>query len=281
MLFGVKFSIITPSFNQGRFLRDCIESVRAQQGVEAEHIVVDACSTDATVAILREYPHLSWVSEPDWGQTDAINKGFLRATGDWVMWLNADDFLLPCALRQVAEFAGPRPQADVIYGDCDFVDATGQTVGQKREGDFSFWMLLFYGTYIPSTATFFHRRILEAGQLLNPSYKVNMDLEYYLRLADSGRQFLHLPEVLGCFRWHSSNVSTVHRATAVSEFRYLQRDYLQHRRCRWLACAPIPQGMHAVFRAFRLGRRLWRAACRPRSELRGNQLGWWHRPPAT
>jgi glycosyltransferase involved in cell wall biosynthesis len=80
---SVQFSFITPSFNQGRFIRDCIESVKTQERVDCEHIVVDACSTDETLSILKTYTHLQWVSEPDKAQTDAINRGFLRAKGDW------------------------------------------------------------------------------------------------------------------------------------------------------------------------------------------------------
>ena len=150
----VKFSIVTPSFNQGRFIRDCIESVRAQTETEWEHIVVDAGSTDETLAVLREYPHLKWTSEPDQGQSDGINKGFLRATGDWVMWLNADDYLLPGALRKVAGAASRWPEADVLYGECLFVDKDKRLLRRKRDHRFDFGVLVFYGCYIPSTATF-------------------------------------------------------------------------------------------------------------------------------
>ena len=105
----MKFSVITPSLNQGRFIRDCIESVRAQVEAEVEHIVVDGCSTDETVAILKSYPHIQWTSEPDRGQMDAINKGFRQARGDWLMWLNADDYLLPQTFARVAQFAQAHP----------------------------------------------------------------------------------------------------------------------------------------------------------------------------
>ncbi len=94
----IKVSIITPSFNQGRFLTDCIESVLAQVGVEVEHIITDAGSTDETIDVLNRYPHLKRKSESDKGMSDGINKGFLHASGDWVMWLNCDDYLLPGAL---------------------------------------------------------------------------------------------------------------------------------------------------------------------------------------
>ena len=120
----MQFSIITASFNQGRFIRECIESVLCQ-GVEFEHIIVDACSTDETLDVLRQFPHLQWTSEPDTGQTDAINKGFRRARGELIMWLNADDYLMPGALAVVAAHIAANNEADIVYGDCDYVNTNG------------------------------------------------------------------------------------------------------------------------------------------------------------
>jgi glycosyltransferase involved in cell wall biosynthesis len=96
----IKISVITPSFNQGRFLSECIESVQTQTGVDVEHIITDAGSTDETLDVLNRYPHLKWSSESDEGMSDGINKGFLNASGKWVMWLNCDDYFLPGALEK-------------------------------------------------------------------------------------------------------------------------------------------------------------------------------------
>lgn len=271
----MKFSVITPSLNQGRFIRDCIESVHAQAEVEVEHIVVDACSTDETVAILKSYPHVQWTSEPDRGQTDAINKGFRRASGDWLMWLNADDYLLPRAFAKVAQFAQAHSEADVIYGDSDFVDEQGNIVGRKREGDFSYWMLLFYGTFIPSTATFYRRKLIDDGYLLDASQKVAMDLEYYLRLAQAGFRFEHLPQPLACFRWHEANVSSVYYTRGHQEFRALQRHYLGLRRLQWLYNEPILCALHRGYQAWRLARRLGKRLWKPETEIVAS-FGWWH-----
>jgi GT2 family glycosyltransferase len=277
----MKFSVITPSFNQGRFISDCIESVRAQSGVEVEHIVVDACSTDDTVAILKSYPHIQWTSEPDRGQTDAINKGFRRASGDWLMWLNADDYLMPGAFASVTRFAQGHPKADVIYGDCDFVNEQGRIVGTKREGSFDFWMLLFYGTFIPSTATFFRRKLIDDGHLLDASQKVCMDLEYYLRLADAGVRFEHVAEPLASFRWHETNVSSLHRARAREEFRLLQRHYLGRRGLSLLANEPTLSLLHASYRARRFVRRLGNRLLKSRQKTAVKSHGWWRDAPAT
>ena len=225
----MKFSIVTPSFNQGRFLQDCIESVRTQTGVEYEHLIIDAGSTDETLQVLRNYPHLQWISEPDRGMSDGINKGFLKASGDWLMWLNTDDYLLPGALARVARFASQSPNADVIYGDCLFVDAQKKLLRRKRDHRFDWGVLLFYGCYIASTSTFLKRSIIQAGHLLDLNYRNCMDFEYYLRLSSQGFNFAYLPEALAAFRWHETNTSTQHADRRHLERLAIQRRFLQQK----------------------------------------------------
>lgn len=248
----MKFSIVTPSFNQGRFIRDCIESVRAQTEVDWEHIVVDAGSTDETLAVLREYPHLKWTSEPDRGQSDGINKGFLRATGEWVMWLNADDYLLPGALAKVAAAATRWPHLDVLYGECVFVDKDKRPLRRKRDHRFDFGVLVFYGCYIASTATFLRRRIIEAGELLDVNYRVCMDFEYYVRLAMRGYRFGYLPELLAAFRWHETNISSTFQARRRAERLQVQRNYLRQIRREWLGREWMLDALARIYQAKRL-----------------------------
>jgi glycosyltransferase involved in cell wall biosynthesis len=223
----VKFSIITPSFNQGRFIRDCIESVRTQTGVEWEHLIQDAGSTDETHAVLGEYPHLKCVIEKDGGMSDGINRGFRRATGDWVMWLNTDDYLLPGALRHIADFSLRNPHADVVYGDTEFVDVDRRLIQRRREHDFNYNVLVYYGCYIQSTATFIRRGIINAGYLLDTNYRVCMDYEYYVRLARSGFRFAHTPKALAAFRWHESNTSAIHVRRRLEERWQVKREHFQ------------------------------------------------------
>ncbi len=156
-------SVVTPSYNAAEFIEDAILSVARQQGIAAEHIVVDGASTDSTLEILQRYPGLQWISERDHGQSDAINKGFLRATGDLVGWLNADDYYLPGGLEAIARAAREHPEADVIYGDCVFVDREGRVLRSKVEHEFDSGILMHFGCYIPSTSTFFRRRLVESG----------------------------------------------------------------------------------------------------------------------
>jgi len=269
----MKLSIVTPSFNQGVFLEDCLGSVKEgasrlmsldpAEPVSVEHIVVDACSTDGTLKILEEWKQstarlpfgnysLNYTSEPDRGQTDAINKGFRKTSGDWVMWLNADDYLMPGALEKMLLFAGRHPGADVIYGDCIFVDEKGNKIREKLEGPFDFGMLLFYGCYIPSTAAFYNRRVLERGLYLDASYKVCMDYEYYMRLATEGCRFLHLAEPLACFRWHGSNVSTLHGDIRGRERLKVQRWVLARMGLSWVGRGWILALLHRLYQAKRV-----------------------------
>ncbi len=222
----IQFSIVTASYNQGRFVRDCIESVRAQTGVTWEHIVQDAGSVDETLAVLREYPHLQVWCEKDQGMSDGINRGFRKARGEWVMWLNTDDYLLPGALAKVAELAARVPQADFIYGDTHFVDAEKKLLRVKCEHAFDFGVLLYYGCYIQSTATFLRRQILDAGHLLDVNYRVCMDFEYYVRLARLGYRIEYIPSALAAFRWHETNTSAVQHQRRATERIRVQRQYL-------------------------------------------------------
>jgi glycosyltransferase involved in cell wall biosynthesis len=252
-----KFSIITPSFNQGRFLPDCIKSVISQSGVDVEHIVIDAGSTDETIDVLKNHSHLQWVSEADAGMSDGINKGFLKATGDWVMWLNCDDFLLPGALAKVAEFIRKNPEVDIVHGDCNFVRADKSLIRRKYDHPVDGFTLLLAGCCIPSTSTFLHRRIIETGHLLDISYKVCMDWEYYLRLIRNGYRFGYLRVPLAGFRWHGDNTSVVHSKRGEEEALLLQREHLDGLNLpSWLGLASLLSCLRWPARAVRVLKRL-------------------------
>ncbi len=215
-------SVITPSLNGGEFIEDAIQSVLQQESIKVEHIVVDGVSSDNTAAVLERYPQLRWTSEPDHGQSDAINKGFLRATGDLLGWLNADDYYLPGGLEAMARAAQDHPEADVIHGDCVFVDGNGRIVRSKVEHDFDPAILMYFGCYIPSTATFFRRRVIESGLLLDSGYRVCMDFEYFARLAHAGCRFHYMPRFIAAFRWHGNNISLSQSARRAEERRQVQ-----------------------------------------------------------
>ncbi len=185
--------------------------------------MIDAASTDSTFEILERHSHLRWISEPDRGQSDAINKGFRMATGDLVGWLNADDYYLPGGLEAIARAAEQHPEADVLYGDCIFVDPEGRIVRSKVEHDFDQQVLLYFGCYIPSTSTFFRRRLIERGLLLDCDYRIAMDFEFFARLARLGCTFHYVPQFIAAFRWHEDNVSLRNADRRAEERRLVQR----------------------------------------------------------
>ncbi|WP_456426211.1 glycosyltransferase family 2 protein [Rhodocaloribacter sp.] len=204
-----KISIVTPSFNQGRFIEQAILSVAQQDYPSFEHIIIDNCSTDETLSILEKYPHVVWVSEPDQGQSDALNKGFKRATGDYVGWLNADDYYLPGCFRQVADFMEKHEAVDVAYGNFRAIDAAGNVLEKRRELPFDLFMLKYlHVLYIPTTATFFRRKVFDEGNFIDIAYRYSMDYEFFLRLALAGYRFGHLDAFLADFRWHEDSKST-------------------------------------------------------------------------
>src|ERR1039458_6299993 len=202
-----KISIVTPSLNQGTFIEDAILSVAKQGYPNFEHIIVDGCSRDNTLAVLRSFPHLRWISEPDQCQSDALNKGFRMASGDLVGWLNADEYYLPGAFEAVAKCYVGNPATDILYGDSIFVGAEGQLLRAKKAHVFSYAVLLYYGCFIPTDALFFRRHLIEQGFFIDIDYRIVMDFEYLVRLAASGKTFKYINRIIGAFRLTGSNLS--------------------------------------------------------------------------
>src|SRR5688572_17831514 len=133
-------SIITPSFNQARFLEETIQSVLSQDYANIEYLIVDGGSTDGSLEIIKRYAgRLAWwVSEKDQGQTDAINKGFARAQRKILAWLNSDDTYLPHAVSEAAAYLLSNPEAGMVYGDANLIDEAGRTIGRfpARQTDY-------------------------------------------------------------------------------------------------------------------------------------------------
>jgi glycosyltransferase involved in cell wall biosynthesis len=207
-----KFSIVTPSFNQGAFIEEAIRSVWKQNYRNCEHVVVDGGSTDHTVAFLQKLCRtegettLRWSSEPDRGQAHALNKGFALATGDIIGWLNSDDRYRPGAFRKIAAIFSQHPEIDLVYGDYTLMDVHGRIQKLRREIAFNRFILMYHRVlYIPTTATFFRRRIIDDGNLLDERLHYALDFDFFIRLAARGYRFLHVRELLADFRLHDSS----------------------------------------------------------------------------
>jgi glycosyltransferase involved in cell wall biosynthesis len=230
----MKISIITPTYNYGRFLEANLRSVEAQQGdFEIEHIIFDCMSTDFTESIVNHRGRIKGLTlvyrrEIDSGQTNAINKGFAIASGDIVAWLNADERLLPGALEIVRNAFLQNPGIDIIFGNSNYIGVDGNIIEIKREFGFSFRMLIEYGCYIPSCATFFRRSVFLKGGVLDEQMRVCMDYEWYVRLYVSGLKFLHIDETIAEFVWHESNISMKFRERSDIEHRYVVSTYVDN-----------------------------------------------------
>ena len=198
-----RISVVTPSLNQGRFLERNIQSVLAQDYPDFEHIVIDAESTDETLEVLERYPSVRWVSEPDDGQTNAINKGFAMSGGDVFAYLNSDDVYRPGAFtKAVAAFQDPLCQ--VVAGNCDILDENGVVSGEYRAELSAREDLLRYwrwgkGVCIPQPAVFVRRNLIEQLGGFDEAYDMAMDFEMWLRLAKRA-EFTILDETLAGFR---------------------------------------------------------------------------------
>jgi len=199
-----RVSIVTPSYNQARFLEATIQSVLAQDYPNLEYIIVDGGSTDGSVEIIRRYADRLawWVSEPDRGQTDAINKGFAHASGEIFAWLNSDDTYEPGAVAEAAAFLAAHPQVGLVYGDASFIDAEGRVIGRFNARQTSLKRLRRGGVYIPQQAAFWRADLWHQVGPLDPSFYFAMDYDLWVRLAQVS-EIRYLPgRVWANFRLH-------------------------------------------------------------------------------
>jgi glycosyltransferase involved in cell wall biosynthesis len=195
-------SILTPSFNQACWLADNLRSVANQTHPHIEHIVMDGGSTDGSVDILRGQagPHVRWVSEPDRGQSHALNKGFAESRGGIIGWLNSDDaYFTPTAVAEAVQLFERCPDVDVVYGHAALVNADGLILQMIWVPPFSY-RLFRYHNFISQPAAFIRRYALEA-RIADEAYDYSMDRELWLRLGRHHR-FVRLDKVLAVDRHH-------------------------------------------------------------------------------
>lgn len=200
-----RVTVVTPSFNQGEFIRATIESVLAQDYPNLEYLILDGGSTDGTAAIAAEYgSRLRFLSEPDRGQTHAINKGFGMAAGEVVAWLNSDDVYLPGAIRQAAAALAKNPAAGYVYGEGYLLDEAGAITGRfPHTQPFDLWRLMHLSDYILQQTCFFRRTALAAVGPLRESLHYGMDWDILIRLGVR-YPVVYLPWYLACLREHGA-----------------------------------------------------------------------------
>lgn len=196
-------SIITPSYNQARFLEDTLRSVLCQDYPRMEYIVMDGGSTDGSEAIIQRYSDqlAYWISEKDAGQADAINKGFLRATGDIIAWINSDDMYYGCyVVSQAVKVLQDQPQAGMVYGNGVMVDAEGRLLDWHPYRQYTVEDLLAFNVLL-QPAVFMRREALFEAGLLRPESHLILDHELWVRIA-AARPIVHVDETWAAERTH-------------------------------------------------------------------------------
>jgi glycosyltransferase involved in cell wall biosynthesis len=219
----VRFSIVTPSYNQAPFIAETVQSVLTQEGdFEIEYLVMDGGSTDGSVDVIRHHADqvasgawvsrcagvtMVWDSQPDRGQADAINRGLRRARGDVVAYLNSDDTYLPGALQAVARTFADTPEADIVYGDGDVVGGRGELLWEWRSRSYDQRLMTTYyflwnsfTNFVMQQATFWQRAVHDRIGLFDESFHFVMDAEYWIRASAAGLRLQHLQQKLATFR---------------------------------------------------------------------------------
>ncbi len=196
-------SIITPSFNQAAFLEETMRSVLEQDYPNIEYIIMDGGSKDGSLEIIQKHAGqlAAWESKPDQGQTDAINQGFAKASGEIFAWLNSDDILLPGAVLAAVKALQANPQVGMVYGDALLINAEGKKIGDFPAAQTDLRKLRQGYVHIPQQASFFRAGLWKQVGPLDPSFYFAMDYDLWVRLAAKA-PLLYVPELWAAFRLH-------------------------------------------------------------------------------
>jgi glycosyltransferase involved in cell wall biosynthesis len=251
-------SIVIPSYNQGRFLGETLDSAFAQDYAPTEVLVLDGASRDESFDVLKRYdgrPGFWWKSEPDKGVVDAVNQGLGRARGEICCILSSDDCLAPGAVRQAVEALKAEPALVLVYADAEYIDAKGRTIGGTNVGPYSLERLLARQTFIMQPSAFFRTRVAREVGGWRPEVSYVADNDLWIRMALRG-PFARVPGVWSRYRFHEA-----------------QRDTQQERIVReWgLAVADVlPNLSPRLRRAARLG-------CHLTAHRYSGHRPWWER----
>lgn len=244
----MRVSIVTPSYQQAPFLEAAIRSVLEQDYPDIEYFVIDGGSTDGSVDIIRRYEGrlAGWVSERDEGQGEAVNKGFSRASGDVIGWVNSDDLFQPGAVRAAVESLLRNPQAGMVYGDVVSIDGEGRPFNVMT---YAPWTLddLMQFNILGQPAVFMRRSVLQQAGFLDPTFHYMLDHHLWLRMAMRA-PIVYVPQRLAAARYHpaAKNIALADRFGAEA-----------YRLIAWMQQQPALQEPFS-----RLRRRIWAGAYR-------------------
>jgi glycosyltransferase involved in cell wall biosynthesis len=219
-------AVVTPSHNYARFLAYTIDSVLAQKYSKLSYFVQDNASTDGTRNLLESYASsLSWSSEPDTGQANAVNRGFRRLDGEIMAYLNSDDVFLPGTLAYIAKAFMNNPQVDVVYGQRIYINENGLEIGRCVLPPHD-PKIIKWADYIPQETMFWRRRVWEKVGPLDESFDFAMDWDFILRAQAAGFRFKRLPRFLAGFRVHAAQKSTARVSVGQEESNRLRLAHL-------------------------------------------------------
>lgn len=221
-----KISVVTPSFNQAQFLEATLNSVHSPGYPNVEHIVVDGGSVDGSLEIIERYQGrlAYWCSEPDEGQTDALIKGFSRATGDILCWLNSDDLFEPNALFEVADYFSTHPEVEFVYGDSTWIDTKGRVLKPKREHRWNRFVWMFDHNFIPQPSAFWRASLYKRVGGLDATFDLAMDADLWIRFAEV-TQPRHVRRLWSRMRFYAEQKNTRLRAQSGVEGRAIRARY--------------------------------------------------------
>jgi len=224
-----RISVVMPSYNQCQYVERSILSVLNQNYPNLDFIIIDGGSTDGTVDVIRKYSqHLSyWISEPDNGQSDALNKGFARATGDIFAWLNSDDIYTPRAFERVTAALAAFPAKKIVHGDYLFIDSDDRTTGYQYAFDFNLNQFKYEGYHIWAQSMFWRREVHKRFGGFDIRLHKTMDYQMILEFGINERAdtFLRIPVALGCFRRHADQKTQFFTDADLKEHRLIANRY--------------------------------------------------------
>lgn len=231
-------SIVTPSYQQGRFIERTLESVWRQRNnpaIAIEHIVMDGGSTDGTLPILERWRgRILFSTGPDGGQSAAINAGMAVAGGEILAYLNSDDVYYDGAVATAIAAFEADPEVDVVYGDADYVDSDDRVIAPYPTEEWSLERLKLV-CFLCQPAVFFRRRVLVQSGLFDPRLNHCMDYEYWLRLAKSGLRFVHIPVKLAASRLHPATKTLGSPQAAHTEINDMLKEHIGTIPDTWLS----------------------------------------------
>ena len=205
----LKISVITVSYNQGRYIEENILSVLNQNYDNFEHIIIDACSKDNTLDILNKYDHLKWTSEPDKGQSDGLNKGFRKATGDLIVWLNSDDVMCEGAFEALNRFFTENPDKHVVTGNQVIINGNSEVDHIIKAKPFTYDRLLNTRyCSVMQNSTVFRKEVLDKVGLLDETLHYTMDLDLFIRIAKEYTSYTIDADIAKFRVWEDSKTTT-------------------------------------------------------------------------